>query len=422
MKTTTMAAAAILFFLAAPALAQTISLDTGFGANGVTALPDFNAEEIAIDRSGRILVAGWRATGTGAHQKDFAVARLRADGGLDSSFGTGGIVTLDREGNADWAHWVGVTSYGKIMVAGWADTAAVQLAVVRLNDNGSLDTSFGRGGWATMCADAYGFAGALTETDEVFVAGRSGNAPGRAIISRTDPSGNPDPTASCAVASVNAGGHTAYGIAVAQDHVIIGGEAGNGMFLARFHGDPTTRRLVQDTAWGVNGVAYVTPAFLGGPGAYRAFGRGGVARQADGKVLLAGWDNNGPLVLRFNPTTGQLDTRFQTGIVRVPMPGGQVGDIAATSVGVFLAAGAKLVCLGPTGVGLTSCGSGGLLTLGGRHANALLVDAQGRVVMSGSDGAGTAIVFRYSAPTANPPPPRTGLRAPRRRTVRPVRR
>lgn len=407
MRSSSHAAVLTLAVLLAPAsvTAQTATLDTSFGTGGVTALPDFAAEEIALDHLGRVLVAGFRQVGPAVHQRDFAIARLTANGALDASFGTGGIVVLDRDGNADWAHWIGETSSHQIVVAGWADTAAAQVAAVRLRENGSLDPAYGQGGWLTSCADAHGFTAALTGMDELFIAGDVGNAPVRGLLTRFGPTGQPDPMVPCTTVGLDprqAAGHVVYGVAPGGDNtVIVGGEGGNGMFLARFRANPASGRYEQDTSWGSGGVAYVSPAFLAGAAAagYRAFGRGGVARQADGKILLAGWDTAGPIVLRFDPATAALDPTFRSGVVRVPAPGLQVYDIEVTPGGViFLAAGTSVVCLGPAGRALAICGPNGVLSLGGRTVGALVPDSNRGVVMVGGDGTGRTVVFRYAAP------------------------
>jgi hypothetical protein len=46
-----------------------------------------------LDGQGRIVVAG--TSFQGATGNDFVVARLKADGSLDTSFGSGGKVTID---------------------------------------------------------------------------------------------------------------------------------------------------------------------------------------------------------------------------------------------------------------------------------------------------------------------------------------
>lgn len=76
------------------AASPTGQVDTGLGAEGVTALDpgpgDDRAYDIAVDGSGRVLLAGWAVGGTGA--TDIVLARLQADGQRDSSLGANGVI------------------------------------------------------------------------------------------------------------------------------------------------------------------------------------------------------------------------------------------------------------------------------------------------------------------------------------------
>jgi uncharacterized delta-60 repeat protein len=83
----------------------------------------------------------------------FAVIRLNADGSLDTSFGNGGVAstTFSGRGNRTWglAQAVALQDDGKILVAGeGAETkgGAVTWGIARFNPDGSLDTGFGTSG------------------------------------------------------------------------------------------------------------------------------------------------------------------------------------------------------------------------------------------------------------------------------------
>ena len=81
----------------------------------------------------------------------FALARYNTDGSLDSTFGTGGKVTTPIRTVRDYAVAVAVQGT-KIVVAGYSDTNGAFLfdfAVARYNSNGSLDSTFGTGGIVT---------------------------------------------------------------------------------------------------------------------------------------------------------------------------------------------------------------------------------------------------------------------------------
>src|SRR5262245_54686571 len=78
-------------------------LDQTFGLNGVT-FTDFSAAGAGatgiVLSDNKIVVAGSVSFGSDA-AVDFSLARYNDDGTLDSSFGTGGLVTTDFEGNQD---------------------------------------------------------------------------------------------------------------------------------------------------------------------------------------------------------------------------------------------------------------------------------------------------------------------------------
>lgn len=81
---------------------------------------------------------------------DFALVRYNTDGSLDTTFGQGGKVhigfNLDNGGtNEERAFSVGLDATGKVIVAGYAQTGTqdFEIAVARLNANGTMDTTFG---------------------------------------------------------------------------------------------------------------------------------------------------------------------------------------------------------------------------------------------------------------------------------------
>ncbi len=163
------------------------SLDMSFGANGdgkVTTAMDRVPERvsIAIDGSGRILAV---AEGAAAGM----LIRYNEDGSLDGSLGTGGIVTIIGLRPVDLA----VDASGKILVAG---DAAEDVALARYNDDGSLDASFGSGG--IVRSDLGGreriWALALDGSGRIVVAGSSGQETGDFLAARYSAQGSLDTT------------------------------------------------------------------------------------------------------------------------------------------------------------------------------------------------------------------------------------
>lgn len=105
-------------------------------------------------------------TGTAGavHGGDFAIVRLDRDGTLDTTFGDGGKVLTDFAGGNDSIYALALQPDGKIVAAG---TAVVQgtswdFAVARYNADGTLDTTFsGDGKQTTAVGTSYDMAYAV---------------------------------------------------------------------------------------------------------------------------------------------------------------------------------------------------------------------------------------------------------------------
>lgn len=127
------------------------TLDTTFGVNGKTTtdFPGLAAvvSAVVVQPDGKILVAGG-AFPAFVFAGDFKLARYNPDGSLDTSFGTGGIVTTSFPGQGSYAFALVLQSDGKIIAVGSAKNPAnfYDFAAVRYLANGAIDTSFGSGG------------------------------------------------------------------------------------------------------------------------------------------------------------------------------------------------------------------------------------------------------------------------------------
>lgn len=116
------------------------ALDTDFGDNGVVALTDLASyrADVAVQADGKIVIAG--ATSF----DHFAVLRLNADGTSDTSFGNDGLASVDLPGDYAQASGITVLDDGKLLLTGDAyANGGSDFATVRLNADGSLDTTFG---------------------------------------------------------------------------------------------------------------------------------------------------------------------------------------------------------------------------------------------------------------------------------------
>lgn len=126
------------------------SLDASFGNGGEWVSSDIYfllAREILIQPDDKIVITGW---GSGMAK----AVRLNADGTYDNTFGNGGqsnfniwaggiTILIDMELQPD----------GKILLAGYK---APESAIVRLNVNGTLDTSFGASGKVIIKPSLFG--------------------------------------------------------------------------------------------------------------------------------------------------------------------------------------------------------------------------------------------------------------------------
>jgi uncharacterized delta-60 repeat protein len=159
-----------------------VTTDIGAGTGlppGAPLIPNFVYEgghSVAIQPDGQILVVGYGPTPEGG--MDIALVRYNADGSLDSTFGTGGVVTTAVSADAVSDRGVGVAlqADGRIVVGAQVATTAggADIGVLRYNTDGSLDTTFGADGVVTVAI------GSGSNTD--FVHGIALQADGKIVV------------------------------------------------------------------------------------------------------------------------------------------------------------------------------------------------------------------------------------------------
>jgi len=184
------------------------SLDKSFGKGGkvTTEFQSFNSTEygfaLAIQSDGKIIVGGTCSSPSLLDQV-FGVVRYNLDGSLDPTFGNGGKTTITFVNNSDYAEIINSLALqpdGKIVAAGFA---ANDFGMVRLNPNGTLDTSFGAGGKVRTDFDPVtdvdvdidgALAISLQPDGHILLAGRSIRSPGNEGLSlaRYNPDGTLD--------------------------------------------------------------------------------------------------------------------------------------------------------------------------------------------------------------------------------------
>jgi uncharacterized delta-60 repeat protein len=119
-------------------------LDTSFNGLGIviasaSVIGFESAEQLALQADGRIVVAVHSASDW------LPVVRYRSDGTLDPSFGVGGKASTP---NAGHSIAIALQADGRILTASTTDVDAFHLG--RLNGDGTLDTTFGTGGFTTF--------------------------------------------------------------------------------------------------------------------------------------------------------------------------------------------------------------------------------------------------------------------------------
>jgi uncharacterized delta-60 repeat protein len=319
-------------------------LDASFGDNGV-AVVDINpfygpdrASAVTVDQNGKIVAAGMSRDPYDPQDLGPVVMRLNDDGSLDTTFGSNGIVNSDLPAEPEF-HVVGVTvqADGKIVVGG---ASGDRFVLVRYLSSGSLDTGFGTDGVvATAWLSQY------TSGDEC-----SALANAMAVDSTGD--------------------------------IVVGGSACGSLAVARYNPDGSL-----DPSFGVGGqmiVSLLMPSDWGNTLAR-------LALQRNGKIVLAGGAYDGvnvvPVVVRLNPD-GSSDATFGTN-GRVYRDGSDVrawSAVAVTPTGAVLLAGISfqgyvVSRLRSNGALDGAFGTAGFTLYPPSGANKILIDSEGRVLV-----------------------------------------
>jgi uncharacterized delta-60 repeat protein len=155
------------------------SLDLSFSSDGITTIDFTNSIDTGISLSlqddGKIVFGGW----TGDYpSSDFALVRLNEDGTLDSSFDSDGKVFIDLQSSYDQLSAVVVQNDGKILLGGTTSVGFQNnFSLIRLNSDGSLDTDFNTTGKLLIDAGPenldYGTALALQSDGKILFGGYS---------------------------------------------------------------------------------------------------------------------------------------------------------------------------------------------------------------------------------------------------------
>jgi len=128
------------------------SLSTGFGTGGKLSIAcPIGAGSLGVSKAirqpdGKILLVGtsWPAS----DNSDLALVRINADGSVDTGFGSSGWVSIDYGGELEYGYDLALQADGKIVAVGYQrDDGDYRAMAVRVNADGSVDTDFGDSGF-----------------------------------------------------------------------------------------------------------------------------------------------------------------------------------------------------------------------------------------------------------------------------------
>jgi len=299
----------IFLFLFSTEVALAASFDTNFGILGKT-ITSFDGDaipnKISTQANGKYLVAGYQVNTS--NNRDWAIARYDTNGDLDTSFNGNGILSRDF-GNHDAIHAVANQANNKIIVGGYS-TPGFTWTLSRYNQDGSMDIDFGSGGTITYIQGlimdfilqpdgkiiAIGYFIGFSGADDVALVRYNSNG-------TLDTSfGGGDGIVSTPIGGSNDRGGS--GVLQPDGKIVVLGSFDAGghdeIFLARYNENGSL-----DTSFGIGGK--VITHFGGSNGATD------LALQPDGKIVITGGAHisgqNSTILARYGPD-GSLDDTF----------------------------------------------------------------------------------------------------------------
>jgi uncharacterized delta-60 repeat protein len=335
-----------LLAFVATALSAAADRDVAFGNGEGFVTTDFGgsddqAQAVAIQADGRIVVVGGRNIGADFDSDDFALARYSPDGSIDTSFGADGKVITDFGTNRDEARAVAIQDDGAIVVAG---SNAVDFELARYLPTGALDPGFSGDGMLTTDLGGGDFVDDLAiQPDGAIVA--VGGTSAHFALARYLPDGTLDASFSGdgkVTTDFSGGGSAATAVTLQSDGKIV--VAGRGpcnpwcrdFALARYNPDGSLDATL-------DGDGKLTTDFGGDADAAHD-----LAIQADGKLIAAGRgalnvgsSSDGFAVARYH-TDGSLDASFDGDgktIVVEGIPGPDAASLALQPGGKILVGG-----------------------------------------------------------------------------------
>jgi uncharacterized delta-60 repeat protein len=314
-----------------------MSPSISFGRQGKTTFNlsplDEVARGVAVQSTDKIVIGGY-ATGSMPGDNDFALLRLNTDGSLDTTFGGGGAVRTDFGSSSDEAYDVAVQSDDSIVLVGKASsfvTGRTEFAIARYSPDGALlsktTTSFGEIGGALA-------NGVAIRPDNSFVAVGQAVGPDGSVdfaMARYSAAGSLDEAFGDA-GKVTTDFHGGFDIATAVTfdefgRIIVAGNASGDGSIVRMSATRYTGGGSLDHTFAASGK--FETAYVTNIGVANAFAND-VNIDADGLILIAGSLGTSMGMGRLN-VDGVLDTSFgQDGLLAFSF--GDTGSAAANAV------------------------------------------------------------------------------------------
>jgi len=278
-----------------------LSFDTGFGVNGTV-----NA--VVRQPDGKVIIGGQFTTVKGLLRTN--IARLNADGSGDAAFNPGIANTSVSS--------LALQPDGKVLVGGqsvhiecgeWDCWDVYDFLVIRLDANGSLDSSFNPGIGAGGYSYGAGNSAVVVQADgKVLIGGdfSTMNGTNRNNIARLNADGTLDSSFDPGTGvSGNQGGISDV-VVQSDGKVLIGG------YFTSVNGT-NRNNLARLNADGSLDSSFNPGTAIGGESGYDG-SVASIALQPDGKVLAGGYftNANGNSITRFN-ANGTLDSSFNSG-------------------------------------------------------------------------------------------------------------
>ncbi len=323
------------------------SLDNSFGTGGkvtlITSTEGITDPKIARTGSGDMYILANRPYGGGA----FYIYKMSANGSLDNSFGTNGIIQdsilSSTQTGFEGAHDIAIQADGKILVAGYyarsVPTTEHAAWVIRFNTDGTRDNSFATNGMATVIGGDNKFNKLLIQPDGKILAGGCSGLIAQQqqdwMVARFNTDGTPDNTFGGLQNGTVVIGMQYHeqvkDMALQSDgSIIIGGACGNGN---------VTFRIIKLTANGLNDPNFGTDVTTTTNWGYTKVelqtftdhGFAGLAVLAGDKIIIAGSASNRFAAVRFN-ADGDPDNTFALNSIADSSFAGSYGfSMAATA-------------------------------------------------------------------------------------------